>query len=398
MNRKRVFLLVLVFIPLYMFLYSKEIQVAGIIETVRKDGYVTVLCESSLTEPEYSVYSGKDRLIGKIISPERIGDTRSGIRYMARFIPLGNVQESLLRPGVRLVIVIPEREFDKALVPEGFRRKTEYRERIITSIDGREMALVPEGKFFMGSSYGDKDESPEQEVYLPDYYIDIYEVTNSEYKAFTDSTGTIAPSYWKDYRGKDGAFNDLYFSRLPVIVSYHEAVKYAHWAGKRLPDEKEWEKAARPPSGIDRPGQDAVYTWGYGFRDGISNTAELWLDEKTGENPKAAAKEKYGLSVIVKGYLPVDVYEPAAVSYYGCVHINGNAQEWTDSWYRAYNGNYVKDKKFGTQYKVIRGGAYFTTRKESRVTDRKTGGVPDLYTDRIAGFRCVKNAESIDRK
>ena len=117
MNRKRVFLLVLVFIPLYMFLYSKEIQVAGIIETVRKDGYVTVLCESSLTEPEYSVYSGKDRLIGKIISPEKIDDTRSGIRYMARFIPGENVQESLLRPGVHLVMVIPDREFDKALVP-----------------------------------------------------------------------------------------------------------------------------------------------------------------------------------------------------------------------------------------------------------------------------------------
>jgi formylglycine-generating enzyme required for sulfatase activity len=78
--------------------------------------------------------------------------------------------------------------------------------------------------------------------------------------------------------------------------------------------------------------------------------------------------------------------------------MDGNAQEWTDSWYRAYENNYTKDKKYGTQYKVIRGGAWFTTRKEARVTDRKIGGIPDLYTDRIAGFRCVRNAAPGDRK
>lgn len=379
-------------------LYSKDMQVAGVIDSVRKDGFITIICDSELAVTEYQVYNDGKLLLGTIKSPEKIGITGSNFRYMALFTAADNSLASLLRPGLQIVIVNPDRAFDKALVPEQFQHKTEYRERIISRVDGREMALVAEGKFFLGSSYGDSDESPEQQVYLPDYYIDIYEVSNADYKAFTDSTGTKIPADWKGKVSRDGAFTDTYYGSLPVIVSYHEAVKYARWTGKRLPDEKEWEKAARFPAVIDKPGQLSVYTWGYSFRDGISNTSEFWIDENTGENLKLTVKQRYNLQSLIKGYIPVNVYEPAAVSYYGCVHMDGNAQEWTESWYRAYENNYAKDKKFGTQYKVIRGGAWFTTRKEARVTDRKIGGIPDLYTDRIAGFRCVRNTAPGDRK
>lgn len=379
-------------------LYSGDFMVAGVIDSVRKDGYITVTCDAELAGTDYSVYISNNVKLGRITSPEKIETTGRGNRYIAVFIPDANAQTSLLRPGLQVVIISPEKAFDKDLVPEQFQHKTEYRQRIITPVDGREMVLVSEGKFMFGSSYGDSDETPEQEIYLPDFYIDIYEVSNADYKAYLDSTGAGIPAGWKNKCARDGSFVDIYFSSLPVIVSYHEAVKYARWAGKRLPDEKEWEKAARSPSGIDKPGQVSVYTWGYSFRDGISNTAEFWTDETTGANLKLTIRQRFNLNELVKGYIPVNIYEPAAVSYYGCVHMDGNAQEWTDSWYRPYENNYNKDKRYGTQYKVIRGGAWFTTRKESRVTDRKIGGIPDLYTDRIAGFRCVKNAAPGDRK
>ncbi len=379
-------------------LYSKDFKVAGVIDSVRKDGFITVICDAELNGTEYTFYNDNNLLLGKIKSPERIDITGGRFRYVAIFTAELNIPVSLLRPGSRIVIENPERGFDKALVPEQFRHKTEYRERIISSVDGREMALVSEGKFLLGSSYGDSDEAPEQEIHLPDFYIDIYEVSNSDYKAYTDSTGACVPADWKGNCEKDGSFISTYYSSLPVIVSYHEAAKYARWAGKRLPDEKEWEKAARSPSGIDKPGQLSVYTWGYGFREGISNTSEFWIDDRTGENLKLTIRQRYNLRVLPKGYIPVNIYEPAAVSFYGCVHMDGNAQEWTDSWYRPYENNYTKDKKFGKQYKVIRGGTWFTTRKESRVTDRKIGGIPDLYKDRIAGFRCVRNAVPGDRK
>lgn len=398
MYKMRIFISSLLPVVFCLLLYSKDIQVAGVIDSVRKDGFITIICDAELSGTEYTVYNGNQVFIGKISSPEKIDNQDGRFRYIAVFSPDTTSGQQLLRPGLHIVIVSPERDFDKALVPEQFRHKTEYRERITTPVDGREMTLIPEGKFLLGSSYGDSDETPEQEIFLPDYYIDIYEVSNSDYKAYTDSTGNRIPDYWKGNYGRDGSFTDIYFSSLPVIVSYYEAAGYARWAGKRLPDEKEWEKAARSPAGIDKSGQNSVYTWGYVFRDGISNTGELWVDEKTGENLKLTIRQKYNLQALTKGYIPVRIYEPSALSFYGCVHMDGNAQEWTGSWYGPYDNNNSKDKKFGKQYKVIRGGAWFTTRKEARVTDRKIGGIPDLHKDRIAGFRCVRNVTPTDRK
>ncbi len=378
--------------------YSEERIIMGTIDSVRNDGYVTITCDNPLTEAEYRVLNGDEVLIGWIYAPEKLQGSKSGLRYIARFRKDEKVSGSLLRGGVRIILRPAEKEIDRNFIANKYNEKNVYRERIITPVDGREMALVPEGRFFMGSDHGDRDESPEHEEYLPDFYIDVYEVSNSDYKAYADSEGLKYPDYWKEAYDRSGAFTDTWFSRLPVIVTYHEAKKYAAWAGKRLPDEKEWEKAARYPSSLDKAGQFTVYTWGYEFREGISNTEEFWADEKTGENLKVTIKQRYGISILQKGYLPVDIYEPVAVSFYGCVNLDGNAQEWTESWYANYEGNSVKDKKYGKQFKVIRGGAYFTTGREARVTDRKIGGVPDLYTDRIAGFRCVRNATDRDKK
>jgi len=184
-----------------------------------------------------------------------------------------------------------------------------------------------------------------------------------------------------------------------VIATYHEAAGYSLWAGKRLPTEIEWEKAARVPASMENPGKKgALYSWGSGFKEGIANTEELWQTEQTGENLKKLISEKYQSGAPVKGYIPVDMYEKESLSYYGAAHLDGNAMEWTDSWYLPYKGNRRSSKKFGNQYKVIRGGAFFLSKDDARITNRKTGGMPDLYKDRIAGFRCVKNIAESDKK
>lgn len=123
----------------------------------------------------------------------------------------------------------------------------------ITGRDGAPMVLVPAGEFTMGSWQDDKmaekDEWPAHRVYLDAYFIDQYEVTTSRYAKFFQETKRTAPVFWHEqvltqHGGK------------PVVwVSWHDAQAYCAWAGKRLPTEAEWEKAAR---GIDQ----RLYPWG----------------------------------------------------------------------------------------------------------------------------------------
>jgi formylglycine-generating enzyme required for sulfatase activity len=259
------------------------------------------------------------------------------------------------------------------------------------------MVLIPAGKFLMGSNSGDEDEHPEHIVNLTEYYIDRFEVSNEDYRIYADSKAIKYPEYWSGKISNGTGFNDLYFSRLPVIVSYHEAEGYARWCGKRLPDEMEWEKAARFPPSQGKGNSWSDYTWGNQFREGISNTDEFWNSEQTGINLKTVIKQKYNLTVLTRGLIPVDIYDTETVSYYGIVHMDGNASEWTGSWYKGYEMNRKNSKKYGTQYKVIKGGSHNLGRNEARVTDRKIGGIPDLYRDRISGIRCVKDITDNDR-
>lgn len=205
------------------------------------------------------------------------------------------------------------------------------------------MVLVPAGPFIRGSERA-PDEQPQTELELPAFYIDKYEVTNAEFKeVFRDHD---YPDGWENYPAGG--------------VSWTQAVEYAEAVGKRLPTEREWEKAARGPKGLEFP-------WGNSFDPTLCNSAA------------ADARAPAERGTYIEGLSP-----------YGCVDMAGNVYEWTQDWYQAYEGNKVVTKDYGQIFRVLRGGSYrserFDVRCAKRHYDRMTTGRSDY------GFRCALDA------
>jgi formylglycine-generating enzyme required for sulfatase activity len=225
------------------------------------------------------------------------------------------------------------------------------------------MVYIPPGEFLMGSTLddlgdlGEQDEFPQRRVWVDGYYIDVHEVTNAQYKVFVDSTGILAPYLWEDGNypvGRDG---------YPVTdISWEEAAAYARFAGKRLPTEEEWEKAARGTDGRS-------YPWGDKFNAHI---------------------------VDMKNLRPV-VSEEENRSPFGVYDMAGNAAEWVDAWYAAYPrepGQKIpkevttRKQKFPKEkYKVYRGGGYNTYGKYLRCANREREKPEKKW--RYIGFRCA---------
>jgi len=395
MNRR--LKIIMVFFLLFLSPVFSDYSFLGVIESIRDNGYVTAIFNSVPEREEYYIFSN-DKIIGKVFSLKQIPEVYGKKRYLCRYYLLGDEYGKILRPGLDIGIFTADKEIDKRLQKTPFIESVKYKQEINSPVDGRIMVLIPEGKFLMGCSSGDEDEWPEHPEFLGYYYIDKFEVSNNDYRKYADIKGLEYPEYWGKHLDAGKKFKLEYFGDLPVIVTYMEAEGYAEWAKKRLPDEKEWEKAARIPLEMDKEGKSNLYSWGSTFREGFANTEELWLNEKTGENLKKMISEKYRLTLTEKGYIPVDIYEKESLTYHGVAHMDGNAMEWTSSWYKPYPMNKKNNKKFGEQFKVIRGGSFFLSKYDSRITDRKIGGIPDLYKDRIAGFRCVKNVAENDKK
>src|SRR3990172_2989332 len=355
---------------------ANRFDILGRIESIEKDNTIVLLFESKPIEKTYYIVKMKT-VYGTVEIVSVVYDRTGKYRYRAigNYTLANKIYARQIKAGDDIALVKhvePIKRVDKEIISV---QEKEYRQKIVSSIDGRRMTLVPEGKFMFGSYDGDRDESPEQAVFLDNYYIDIYEVSNKEYKNFVDAANKRPPMSWKGETYRQGEEN------LPVLVTYYEAYAFAQWAGKRLATEKEWEKAARGFGSISgqSEGKNFIYPWGRDFDPERANCADFWKDEKTGDG----IKTRFG--VTVPGLMPVYSFNPEGASPFGAVDMAGNAREWTSTWYMPYRGNRSKQgveyKRYGKQYKVVRGGAWYSDRYRLRVTSREIGGVPNLYAD-----------------
>lgn len=233
------------------------------------------------------------------------------------------------------------------------------------------MVNVPAGKFIRGTNSRMADEGPQHVVALDAFMIDLYEVTNSQYKRFIDATKRKSPDHFRNRTFPQGKADH------PVTyVNWFDAEAYCAWAGKRLPTDAEWEKAARGMKGKE-------YPWGDNFEVANANMPLRW--------------EKLGAS---GDTTPVGAFEKGA-SPYGVYDMTGNVWEWTASWYQPYPGNKVPSENFGERYKTLKGGSWFDC------SFYKCGISAPVYNraffaqrtkNDTFGFRCAKSVSPAEAK
>jgi len=194
-------------------------------------------------------------------------------------------------------------DFDEKFIILTHVEKQRLKQKIILSVD-EEMVLIPAGGFWMGDDKGEFNEQPEHLVYLDNFYIDKYEVTNRKYKIFCDAAKRSYPPE-PEFEGMTNYF--VNYPDYPVVkVSWEDANAYAQWAGKRLPTEAEWEKAVR--SGLISKN----YAWG----DSLNlNKANLAVTN---------GEDKWFVTA------PVGSSKP---NEYGIFDIVGNVKERCYDWY-----------------------------------------------------------------
>jgi formylglycine-generating enzyme required for sulfatase activity/serine/threonine protein kinase len=234
------------------------------------------------------------------------------------------------------------------------------------------MVYVPGGAFDMGANPDQikaivpqgmmmwfEDETPVHKVDVPPFYMDKTEVTNAEYAKFVEATNHTPPrgAAWNGLRVRPG------FEDHPVTnVNYEDAEAYAKWAGKRLPTENEWEKAAR---GAD----DRLYPWGKEF------------------DPKRCNVSASGGETTA----PVGRY-PDGATVFGCLDMTGNVWEWTSGPYTAYPGN-TTGKGFDPAKRVCRGGSWKEKEPSGVMATTRLAQTTDTRVAEI-GFRCAKDVEA----
>jgi iron(II)-dependent oxidoreductase len=256
---------------------------------------------------------------------------------------------------------------------------------------GPDMVRVDAGEFLVGAhddAFAYDNERPRHECHLPEFEIDRLPVTNGDFLEFVEAGGYRRRDWWSDagwaWRESEGIERPLFwtadgeqrwFDRIdpldrvrPVMhVSWFEADAYARWAGKRLPTEAEWEKAA----GWDEAaGELREYPWG----DEPPSERHANLDQTAFGPARAGAY-------------------PAGASPYGALGMVGDAWEWTASDFEAYPGfrafPYAEYSEifFGDQFKVLRGGSWATRPLVAGTTFRNWD-----YPQRrqiFTGFRCA---------
>jgi formylglycine-generating enzyme len=228
------------------------------------------------------------------------------------------------------------------------------------------MAWIPGGEFLMGSDSHYPEEAPAHRVRVEGFWMDRFQVTNAEFARFVSETGhvtvaerspdpadypgarpellvpassvfvqptqhvdlsnqynwwtLVAGADWRHPRGPDSSIERL--DEHPVVhVAWDDVEAYASWAGKELPTEAEWERAAR--GGLD----GAEFVWGQDFTPGGEHMANTWQGEFPLENRKLDGFEWTA---------PVGSFPPNG---YGLYEVAGNVWEWTSDWYQDHGAN-----------------------------------------------------------
>jgi len=229
-----------------------------------------------------------------------------------------------------------------------------------------EMVSIPAGTFTMGRTKLTADDNtkmrphvllddrPARKITMHAFRIDKYEVTNAKYAAFVKATRHPAPYHWKN-----GSFPEA-AAQVPVYnVSWNDANAFCQWAGKRLPSEAEWERAARGgKDALDYPDDDKV------------DSKQARFDS-------------------LSGPVPVGAYAPNS---FGLFDMAGNIAEWTADWFDGeyYSRHQDEDPKGPSagEYKVIRGGAWSDPAK--RITVFFRNWVRPVQRTPNIGFRCAQ--------
>jgi formylglycine-generating enzyme required for sulfatase activity len=295
--------------------------------------------------------------------------------------------------------------------------KSENDEKVATPSLEVAQVLIPAGEFIRGSNKDDDpamrqqygfpmplyvDEHPQKKLHLEAYKMDVYEVTNAQFKQFILSSKRMMPFAWlgNGYALTEDQLQSMSLEKLrrlgvnnfqldmdtremdkPALVkamveqqksmdnypiggvSWFAAKDFCDWRGARLPSEAEWEKAARGPDGLE-------YPWGNEWDPAITNTGDDGEWEE--------------------GIAPVGSY-PQNKSPYGVYDLSGNVWEWVADWYEPYEGSTYQSEAFGKRNRVIRGGGggvgHYAISYFFRGATRQFSE-PEMESEDV-GFRCV---------